>query len=453
MRSTSRARPAGDRARRTGPAALLCLAAALAAGATDAVAQSTNFVHAVSPSRQFIVYSHDHLLSSTLCAFAERVKRDWLGRLDLADAWRGPILIVVRDRDPAQAGEPAILRQAIPTQLHWRFQIDCFQPPPIEETALLSAIVEALCAEYAHRQRPLPRDGPPTVAPIPPWLVEGLAQSIHGQTDLMRMVANRSVNAGRPISAAGLLAVSAAPRHAAELELFRATALMFTESLLAIPHGKERLRDFLTTLADQPAGQDGFLRAYRDVFADERALEKWWAVELHWRTSLVAAQNLGLADTARQLDTVLSTALAVRPQPDADPETFMQPLDGLWRHYQAPWLAAVLTDKLHRLEALRAQAHPMYRPVIGAYTDAILWLQRKNITRFRRVLARADKARRDVDARAAQIAAYLDEVERGRGFSETSELFRDWFRTLDEFEHLQQRRQNPISDYLDGFDR
>src|SRR5205823_2388691 len=82
----------------------------------------------ISASRQFTAYANNQLLPSVLCVYAERIKHEWLQRMDVADTWRDPILLVVSTRKPAQANAPAISMAVFQTENHLKYQINCLLP-------------------------------------------------------------------------------------------------------------------------------------------------------------------------------------------------------------------------------------------------------------------------------------------------------------------------------------
>ena len=77
-------------------------------GVRAASAETNALANTGSTSRQFAAYANNQLLPSALCVYAERVKHEWLRRMDVADNWRDPILLLVRTREPAQTNAPAI---------------------------------------------------------------------------------------------------------------------------------------------------------------------------------------------------------------------------------------------------------------------------------------------------------------------------------------------------------
>jgi hypothetical protein len=421
----------------------------------DACAASTatnGLTTTVSTSRQFTAFANNQLLPSALCVYAERVKREWLRRMDVADNWRDPILLVVRTREPAQTNAFPISMAVFQTDVHLKYQIRCLVPPPLDEAELLVRMVEALSSEWANREQPIVR-GRLYAAPVMPlWLVEGLAASIQGRFDSLLSITRRSVAAGRPQQVADVLDVKVLPFDPADRQLFQANAWMLTESLLALPDGSRKLRDFLSELGAQKVASNAFWRVYHQDFPQNATLEKWWSLEQTRRTSVTVAQDRSAEETARQLGAILVTKLGPIKARKGIPEQTETTLDNLWLYTEEPWLSDVLKLKIDQLGALRSQAHPFYQPVLDEYINAVKWLLHGSIVHFRRTVRHAAVMQTAVEKQSRAVAAYLDQAERVYAPEELSQVFKGYFQTFDQVQKLQDERSSPISDYLDKFD-
>jgi hypothetical protein len=406
----------------------------------------------ISASRQFTAYANNQLLPSALCVYAERVKREWLRRMDMADNWRDPILLVVRTREPAQANTPAISMAMFQTDTHLKYQIRCLIPPPLDESELLVMIIETLSSEWANRGQPIGR-GRLYAAPVmPPWLVEGLAASIQGRFEFLLAIARRSVAAGRPQQVADVLDVKILPGDPADRQLFQANAWLLTESLLALPDGSRKLRNFLSELGAQKAASNAFGTVYHQDFPQDATLEEWWSQELARRTSVTVAQDRSAEETARQLGAILVAKLGPITGRKGMPEQTEATLDKLWLYTEEPWLSDVLKLKIDQLGALRSQAHPFYQPVLDEYINAVKWLLHGSIVHFRRTVRHAAAMQAAVEKQSRAVAAYLDQADRVYAPEELSQVFSGYFQAFDQAQKLQEERSSPISDYLDKFD-
>jgi hypothetical protein len=288
---------------------------------------------------------------------------------------------------------------------------------------------------------------------MPLWLVHGTAASIRGRGDLLVAIARRSVAAGRPLGAVDLLNIRRLPSDPAERALFQANAWVFIESLLGLPDGAHKLQRFLREVGAQKVATNAFWTVYREEFPQDAALENWWSRQQASRTSVVVAENLTAQGTAQQLDGILLTKLDPTKGRRGMPHSREMTIDRLWHYYDEPWLREVLEMKINRLGALRGQAHPLYRPVIDRYIDALSWLMRQSTVRFRRGLRKAEAARLAAEKQSRAIAACMDQAERVYAPEEFTRIFTGYFRMLDQFQKLEGERRNPISDYLDEFER
>ena len=423
------------------------------ADAAGGLATSSALVRTGSASRQFTVYARDPLLSSVLCMFAERIKHGWLDRLNLRDNWRDPIVIVVRERGPTELNASTVDMETLQFDIGLSYRIRCLTPPPLDEARLRPVLVQALCAEWANRTQPISHHQPFVTAPLPLWLVEGLAQSVSERTDWLSAVAQRSVDAGHPARARDVLEMTALPANAAECGLFQANAWLFTESLLTLRDGAHTLQRFLTEMAVQKSVTGAFWTVYRDDFPQPVALERWWAVQLAYNMGIRPAQNLTATETTRQLGELLRVVVR-----QADGSTNVinmveQPPEFLRRQAGQEWLQTALKDRIQRLEALRSYAHPQYRTVIDRYIEAErCWLAKK-LARSRAAFEQARKELQLADQQMLEIAVVLDRAERTFAPEDFGATLRDRFRTLDQLQQSEQQRRTPIGDYLDQFDQ
>jgi len=418
-----------------------------------ALSTPTNaLVRTVSASRQFTACASDRLLPSALCAYAEHVKREWLKQLDVADKWRDPILLLVQTHPADQPVASTVSMAVLQTDEHLEYRIRCLVPPPIDEVELSAAMVDALCLEWANREQVVEPGKAYVVPGVPLWLVEGLAVSIEGRHETLLSISQRSVAGGRPQEARDLLNAEALPDDSVERQLFEADAWIFTEGLLALHQGPRKMQSFLSGLGVQKVASNTFWKVYHEDFPSATALEKWWSLELVRRTSMTVAQDLSVEDTERDLNVILATRLGATGGRRGMPGDTNVPVDDLWRYAGAPWLKDLLKLKIDRIGALRGVAHPLYLPVLDDYMEALVWLQRGNVTRFHRGLSRAEATRAVADKQAHGITAYLDEAERIYAPEPISNSFRGYFQTLDQLQKLDSERRSPISDYLDKFD-
>ncbi len=427
----------------------LLLAVVLASGVTTALGQTNTLSRSVSTSRQFTSYAVNPLVPPALGYLAEQVKREWLRALDMRDQWRDPIIFVVESAATNAPMTRGAHLRVFQTDLHLKYQVTWRSPPGLEQPALVAAIVEALNAEYGNREQPVSRVTAYVAAAQPPWLTFGLARVIQGRDERLLHLARQARLDGQAPRGTLLLATPVAPTAVIERDLFEAHSWLFVHSLLTLPDGAAKLRNFLTALGSTKATGPAFWETYRADFAGEPELERWWAVQFANRTATVVSESLTTDETARRLAEILRTTVSL-------PETGERrelPVAALARQTDSSWLRDVVTEKRARLANLHAGSSPLYRPVVAAYREAFQWLAQRNRVRFRRALARAEKLQSETTVAAREIQSFVDAAELQHAPGDWAPDFAAAFHILAELEQLEQTRRTPISQYLDQFDQ
>jgi hypothetical protein len=421
------------------------LTAALAGSLHAAPAGSTNApTRTVSATQQFVSYAKHPLLSSELCAVAERAKREWLRIFDLPDKWRDPIVLVVREREGALTNAPAVRTQVLRSDRHLRYQIDFVVPPPIKDVELLSALIESLCAEYANRNQPTLAGTPYVAAPIPLWLSSGLTQSWIGRPDVLLDAVRANLSSRRPATASSLLATDRLPTDDEERELFFAESWIFVEGLLAVPGGTEKMLQFLQELGVRKSVNGAFQVVYGPQFTSPDAMEKWWSVTVASRSTSTVAQNLTGKETVERFDELLMIRF-----PAADAER-MVPLDDVWRQAEQPWLREILQGRLAELQTLRSVAHPLFVEAIDVQARAVAELLGGKLARYRRSSAESRQLRDAADKKRRELSDYLNDVESSVN---EAKVLNSYTRIFQESEAIRRVQVDPIRDYLDQFDK
>ena len=391
---------------------------------------------ASSVSRQFTAYAPGPILPVALCGFAEHVKHEWLDRLAVADHWHDPIVLVFRETRTSNTTASALRLQIAQIGPVRKYEISGWVPPAPEEAALAAMIVEALCLEIANRGR-LPGPGPWTSAQIPRWLIDGLAEMIQGDPDRLLILAHRSATAARPPQVRAVLGMAELPVDEVDRELFLANAWLLTDSLLRLPNGGGKLYQFLARLRSTAGA---FAEVYQGDFANAVAMEKWWSMVLARQALSAIPQDLTASATAAQLTALLRL-------PDG------QAFDDLYRHSDQAGLRGAVAKRVTELEQLRGCAHPLYWSALAAYIEAGRWLVDDNLSRYRRAVARGDQLRQAARRQAEAISVTLDWAEQKYTTGSPSNVWTGYFQTIEQLEKLKREHRDPISDYLDRFDK
>lgn len=394
---------------------------------------------AISVTRQFTTYAPGRTLPAALCVFAERLKRDWLARLELTDAWRDPIVVVVRETARTNSLAAPIHLEITQIGPVVKYEVASAVPPPIEERDLAAVVIRALCLELANRTRPHGTVTNWQAANVPLWLAQGLSESIRGQPEWLVPVARRAANSARPPGVADVMRVGAVPADQPSRDLFAANSWLLTEGLLRLPRGARKLQKLLGELAWTKSFDEAFWLVYRDNFPTEVAFEKWWLIQQARLATVVLPQNFTATETVRRLDELLTFPEGHR-------------FNALERFAEQTWLRTVLPERIAGLQGLLAKGHPMYRSAISLYVEAAEQLAAEKLSRYRRAVKEADAQRAEVDRQMREINDALDHAERAYVGAGTN-AFQGYFRTLEQAEKFEQQRRNPISDYLDQFDK
>jgi hypothetical protein len=434
-------------------AALMVMAGTLAlpVGLTTANAKESR---TISSSGQFHIFTTEPLLGAQAGMFAESVKRDWLSMLEMRDGpGRDLIVVVLRKRDDATSAVPGWRMDVIPSEPHLRFQVTGTISPSLSDDEFRAYVVRALCAELVNRSAVVRHGEPYVPAPLPAWLTEGMAAASGSRQDALVRAARRSVAAGKPQPASVILRSMESPAEAAERLLFQANSRLMVESLLSLPKGAGKLREYHLALGELRDVMGAFWKVYRSDFADDVAVEKWWAIQLLQRVKSEVAQRFTSEQTMERLNEILTVQLRV---PAGDGNEFVKAeyaIAELWPYYEQPWLQELAQDRFNQLQSLHSQAHPFYLVVIRRYCEAMLCLRAQRVTRYRSLMVDAAALKRRADRHTLEVAVYMDQMEQKYNPTDPERVFQPLFKTLEEFQQMQQLRRNPINDYLDRFDQ
>ncbi len=423
------------------------LAALLLIQATTSLAGLRPRDRTLSASRQFAFYSEDPILSAHLCARAESLKRGWLNVLGLSDQWRDPIIVLLET--PADEGSkaPPIATQTLLFENQLRYQIRCL--PPYNEDAILLALMDALCREYANRKLALRPPLPQAGANLPLWLVTGLAEMVAEKQAILLPVIQRSVEGGRPLTLAVVAETAGLPENEAERQLYRAHAWLLVESLLILPKGLHRCRQLLSEASPGMEPAELFDKLYANDIGFDVEREKWWALQLARKTVMRVAQSLSAVESARQLDEILR--LHLKPTGHAKPKevNFAD-----WGQYaEEPWFRGFCQDRYNLLVTLRGRFHPFYYETAASYLEALNQLGKGRTGAFRSAARLAARQRVAADRQAHAFREYLDQAEQTYGSAAASQLPAYLEAIAKTEKPLSPKGSDPIRDYLDKFDR
>lgn len=334
-----------------------------------------------APALSLIESNHVQLEPTVLVLTCERVKLELLKELNLSDAWTGQIQLTVRG-DLPPAGVVVIESQWFSTG--WRYRI--VLPGQMERPRLVRALTRVLLLELANRHNPSQK---PTEIPL--WLEEGLAThllAVHGDTlvaenrtsssttqgmvaDVFRE-AHQRLRGRAPMAFSDLTMPPPDPFTAEQWEIFRSTSHLLVAELLLLPEGRAGLREMLRLLPGYLNSQLAFLRAFERPFPTMLEAEKWWAAV--WLNFTVRDRHLRLSFDAalRQLEEVLSTAIAVRLGTNTVPVRKELPLRELIANTDYPQHQPAVAQATLQLQLLQFSAPAELARLIGDYRQTLL---------------------------------------------------------------------------------
>jgi hypothetical protein len=303
-----------------------------------------------------------------LAVSAERIKASLRRELDMDPnaPWRGQIFLALH---PAQSTDEDVAIVSERFAGGWNYQVRL--PDVLPRTRFARAMTGVLLLEFANR------NARARCAEIPAWLTDGLSRQLFAadwQEAILSSPAKR-LN-GLPVSRTvtterGLDPLAGTRRilrkepaltfeqlswptgeqlSGADGGVYRASAQLLVNELLALKNGRAHLRAMLEALPDCYNWQMAFQRAFRENFPSPLDVEKWWALQ----TVGFAAHEPGPMWTPgfsrAQLDEILSVPVDMRMASNALPVHAQISLQAVIRNWDMARQSAILQTKLRDLE-------------------------------------------------------------------------------------------------------
>jgi len=334
-----------------------------------------------------------------LAVSAERIKESLarelnpeLRGLDLPKSPPGKIFLALH---PAQSTDEDVTIVSRRSPDGWDYQVRL--PDVLSRTRYLRAMTGVLLLELANR------DARARSAEIPAWLTDGLSQELLATAwqEIILSSPNKMVN-GPPVSRTvkttrGMDSLAGDRRvlrdqavltfeqlswptevqlAGADGGVYRASAQLFVNELLALKNGPAHLRAMLETLPKFYNWQMAFQSAFRENFPRPLDVEKWWAVQV---VSFIA-RDPGPAWTPAvsrdKLGEILSVPVEMRTASNTLPAHAEISLQAVIRNFDRARQIAILQAKLRDLELSQLRmASPFavladgYRQVLADYLD------------------------------------------------------------------------------------
>ncbi len=305
------------------------------------------------------------LLAAVSC---ERVKKALLEQLGARDQWRDRIALNMRH---AQSLNDAIVITPLRFDHDWLYRVEL--PDLVDRAQLISALVQVLLLETANRQTA-------QSAEIPLWLVQGLSREVQlsAQADLIVEPPTRGsganplrylFNSSRrtdPLAQAHDVLQIVPPLTLEQLswpadwqfigeagEAYRCSAQLFVHDLFNLHDGRAAMRALLPELPQHLNWQMSFLQAFHANFANQRELEKWWALDVVQFTGRDLTQTWPSDVSWNKLDEVLHQSVEIRAGLKDAPLRSQVTLATVIHDWDVPRQKTVLRDKSQQLAILR----------------------------------------------------------------------------------------------------
>lgn len=406
----------------------------------------------ISRSGQFRVSGADGLVRGGVAATADDAKDELLALTGEKDDWKIPIGIALHGKQGDPLPPRSVAMRLVLNDTGCELTIDVHLSRGIELQAFKHKIAAALLYERALRLR-IPDEKEPLWS-MPPWLVEGLREATawrQGRSD--RRLYETLFRHGGLYRPQDLFAVDEADFEVldgASRAAFIGTSGALVMALAEQPQGKEGLAAFLTEVAPYQGEMPLLLRRhFPELNLSQTSLAKWLSLKLADLATPTTTDVPSVAAT----DAALTEALTLhyhdaanRPQRCALEDWEQLPeLKELER-------AAAVRRAREAVVRLSYRCFPSYRPLLAEYDIALRNLASNRTRGLAAQLAALRVKRDEMLALCERARDYLDwfEITLAR---DTSGLFDDYMRLKARLENRPQRRDDPLTIYLDRIDK
>jgi len=363
----------------------------------------------------------DPTLLPTSC---ERIKQILYRELGATTPWRDGIFLVII---PARSAEDLVTIVSEQFRDRWQYSVEL--PEVVDRSRYVRAMVQVLLLEMANR------NARARSAEIPAWLMEGLTQELLASSskdelipppprptsDIMRPASTFTVVEARkanPLELAHKQLCLAQPLTFQELswpaldqvdltvsDVYRDSALLFVNQLLALRDGRACLRTMLEALPDHFNWQFAFLRAFRSYFQRPLDVEKWWALQVVHFTGRDLTQTFPLNESWQKLDEIIRSEVQVRMGTNEMPMHAEVPLQTIVGEWNQERQTQALHAKLQQLELLRPRVAQELIPLVDEYRRVITtYLQNRDHVGFVLPFRKKAAVRHAADQALRQLA-------------------------------------------------
>jgi hypothetical protein len=402
-----------------------------------------------SSSKQFTVYSPDHVLRSRVASFAEEVKGDMLALLGERDRWKHPIVLTL-----ARVGEDAPAQSSVTfglyaTEIGFKVQIDvrigAGDPASVN---LRKQLVRAICLEFAYREKPELVRGGMAYREAPWWLVEGALELFErrdrgADADLFKTI----ISANRLPPIERFLTEKPQEFGSTVQAMDQACAMCLVQLLVEQAHGRANLANLLRHLPDGSDDPVAALVREFPALTDGQSLQKWWTLSL----ARFAAVDRYKGLSAEETDAELASLLVFEVPGEQPGEKKAVGIDAFAELVKKPAARAAFIAGQTSLVALSTRANVLFRSVIEDYERIFAMLARGKTRGVKEQLAKAERYRELVLRRKRDIADYMNWFEATQ-MQVRSDAFEGYLKVANELA-APVKRTDPVTQYLDEVER
>ena len=426
----------------------------------------------------FIIWGGTRSQRSSLFTAAGLVRRAVLDALHLPDAWSHPILIQLREPLAADTESPPPVWTVV-SQVEGGFRLEINLAPrrqSVPGPLLRENLVRAILADQVLKgKEALDLTGAAT--PPPDWLLHGtLALMDYRELGRLSDTFSRVFRLGRVLSVQDILNADPVGMDSLSMTIYRVSCGGLLMMLVEQPKGPEHLAKLLPALAHAGTDQASLIeRAYPNLGGSVNSLSKWWSLQIASLSQPGMDEAQKPAETERQLAEALVLRylppplvqkktraldrLFSRNKPPASPSetgargTELVPLSCGMADYakvlSLPEPAPVFRQVELSLTKLMLRAHPVYRPIILEYQEAVRSLAKGKAGKdLPASLARLETTRQRLGTTMQGVEDHLDWFEATQSHAPTGS-FEDYLKAADELEKPRPPRGDAISRYLD----
>ena len=402
-----------------------------------------------SSSGRFRVLGSSSMVRRMFASQAESAREDYSKLLATPDAGGQPIVIQLHRAGAVSPENASVLTsievlagQAFRSVVHVRLD-DGATPQAFRAAIIRTLLVNDI---IRGRQPDEIRQG----QLVPTWLEVGVIAALEYRANPTRSSVATGVFArGHAFPVEKILRDSPENMTSAGRAAYETSACGLVLLLLSLENGPPRFHRLLSDFAAIDADPAALIRHhFQELAESDKALEKWWALQIARMARPDAADFMNTEDSERRLAQAMLSEI-VRPEAEGGRQTltFLQLLD----YSNQPERETLIKGVWLRMRSLTARLHPLFRPLANAQLELIEEAMNGKSEGLPARWVALDEERTMLALRLDGIDDYMNwwEVTRGSGRPTDLENYRKALQPRP----APARPNDPIGAYLDEISR